>query len=103
MPAVLKDLGVPSARVTRKVHEAWARVADPSWGAKTVPLRLVGGVLVVGVGSSSLRHELAQFHRERLLAVLRTALPDLPLIAIQFTADQPSGAAEFLGGKDSIS
>jgi hypothetical protein len=83
----LRDLGVPSARLTRKVEQAWARAADPAWGTRVRPQRLQGGVLVVGVESSSLRQELAQFHRERLLAVLRTALPEVPLIGIRFTAD----------------
>jgi hypothetical protein len=46
---------------------------------------LDGGVLVVAVSSSALREELAQYHRARLLDVLKTALPDLPLVGIRFT------------------
>lgn len=84
----LKELGMPSIRLTRKFAEAWDRVAG-TWGDRVVPLRLTGGVLEIGVTSSSLRQELSQFHRERLLAVLQAALPDVPLVALRFTACPP--------------
>lgn len=83
----LRELGVPSARLTRRVREAWELAADPMWRDETQPHRLVGGVLVVGVRSAALRQEISQFHRERLLSVLKAALPDVPLVAIRFTAE----------------
>ena len=83
----LRELGVPSTRLTRRVQEAWSLAADPTWEGETVPLRLIGGVLVVGVRSAALRQEIAQFHRERLLSVLKAALPDVSLVAIRFTAE----------------
>ena len=83
----LRELGVPSARLSRRIREAWTRAADPAWREETVPLRLVGGVLVVGVRSAALRQEIAQFHRERLLSVMKAALPDVSLVAIRFTAE----------------
>ena len=83
----LRGLGVPSARLTRRVQEAWSLAANPEWQDETVPLRLVGGVLVVGVRSAALRQEIAQFHRDRLLSVLKAALPDVSLVAIRFTAE----------------
>jgi hypothetical protein len=86
----LKDLGVPSARLTKRVHDAWALAADPAWRGQTEPLALVGGVLQVGVRSSSLRHELASFHRARLLSVLKAALPDVTLVGLRFTSEIPA-------------
>ncbi len=80
----LRDLGMPSARLTKRVLVAWAQAADPAWRDDATPLRLDGGVLVVGVRSSALRQELTQFHRTRLLHVLKTALPDVPLVGLHF-------------------
>ena len=81
----LRGLGMPSARLTQRVLTAWQQVADPAWREKAQPVQLEGGVLVIAVSSAALREELAQFHRARLLDVLKTALPDLPLIGIRFT------------------
>ena len=66
---------------------AWERVADPAWRDHVTPRALTGGVLVVGVSSSSLRQELAKFHRDRLLTVLQAALPDVSLIGLRFTTE----------------
>ena len=87
----LKDLGMPSARLTRRVTQAWERACDASWRARTVPLSLNGGVLQIGVTSAALQQELSQFHRTRILAVLKAALPDVPLIAVRFTAHADEG------------
>jgi Dna[CI] antecedent, DciA len=83
----LRDLGIPSMRLTRRVADAWRRAADPAWTDLAAPIRLVGGVLVVGVRSAALRQELSGFHRDRLLRVLQSALPDVPLVGIRFTAE----------------
>lgn len=80
----LKDLGVPSARVSAAVEEAWARAASPAWRRVAKPSRLLGGVLEVTVSSAPLREELAQFHTARLLTVLRQALPDTTLLGLRF-------------------
>jgi hypothetical protein len=32
-----------------------------------------------------LRQELQQFHRDRLLLVLKSAVPDVPLVGLRFT------------------
>ena len=53
--------------------------------------RFEGGVLEVGVDSSSLRDELENFHRARLMSVLRAALPDTPLVGLRFIADPVDG------------
>ena len=90
----LRGLGIPSARLTRRVQEAWSLAADPAWQGETVPQRLVGGVLVVGVRSAALRQEITQFHRDRLLSVLKAALPDVSLVAIRFTAEAPCDLAD---------
>jgi hypothetical protein len=90
LPSALRALGVPSERVTRKVTAAWELAADPAWRGKAAPERLVGGWLVIGVSSASLRQEIAQFHRERLLKVLQAALPDVPLVGVKFVDGQPT-------------
>ena len=87
----LRDLGVPSRRITKQVMEAWALAADPAWRDDTEPASLIGGVLTISVGSSALRQELAQFHGERLLAVLRAALPSVPLVGLRFRLAEVRG------------
>lgn len=87
----LRELGMPSARVTARVQAAWDRAADPTWRGDATPATLEGGVLGIEVRSAALREELAQFHRARLLDVLRAALPEIPLVGIRFTvASDPS-------------
>ncbi len=80
----LRELGVPSRTVSAKLERAWASVADPVWINRTSLHRIEGGVLKIGVDAAPLREELAHFHCERLLKVLRAALPDVPLIGLQF-------------------
>ncbi len=87
LPSALRSLGVPSARITTKVQAAWQAVAEESWRDHTELKRLTGGVLEIGVGPSTLRDELTHYHRDRVLTVLRTALPDVPLIAVRFVSD----------------
>jgi hypothetical protein len=88
----LRSLGVPSARLTRRIHAAWEASCEEGWRDRTSLHRLEGGVLEIAVGSSALRDELVNFHRDRLLAVLRTALPDVPLVGIRFlSAGSPRG------------
>jgi predicted nucleic acid-binding Zn ribbon protein len=89
----LRGLGVPSRAVSRRLNEAWIEIADPAWANRARPLRLFGGVLVVGVSSASLRLELAQFHAERLLAALRARLPKDPITALRFSSETDSATA----------
>jgi hypothetical protein len=86
LPGVLRGLGVPSKALSRRVRDAWDRVADPAWAGRARPERLQAGVLTVAVTSAPLREELMQFHAERLLAALRHALPDDSLTSLRFTA-----------------
>jgi hypothetical protein len=86
VPGALREMGVASERVTSRVRDAWARAADPAWEGQAAPVNLVGGVLVVEVGSASLREELSQFHRERLLRVLQAGLEGVPIVALRFVA-----------------
>jgi hypothetical protein len=76
---------MPSAALTQRVERAWTTVRDPRWADRTRLIGIEGGSLTIGVSSSALRQELAQFHRDRLLGVLRAALPDTPLVGIRFT------------------
>lgn len=82
----LRALGVPSKAVTKRVLSAWERVADPAWRGVAMPHRWTAGTLVVAVASAPLRQELAQFHAERLLAALKSLLPDDPITALRFEA-----------------
>ncbi len=81
----LRALGMPSKKLTSRLIAAWEQASDPSWEHEARPDRFVGGVLVVAVDSAALRDELAQFHRARLLDVLKTALPGVSLVGIRFT------------------
>ena len=87
----LRSLGVPSAKLTEGLRRAWALAADDAWRDHTRLRRIEGGVLDVGVSSESLRAELTNFHRDRLLAVMRAALPDTPLVALRFVTDPADG------------
>lgn len=99
MSKVLRDLGVPSRRVGDRLQRAWLACAEPVWVDRTSLRRIEGGVLEVGVTSAPLREELAHFHQERLLGVLQTALPDVPLIGLHFVLASPSQHTD--DGKDS--
>lgn len=90
----LRDLGLPSKRVSERLRRAWDGLAEPAWAGRTSLRRIEGGVLEIGVSSAPLREELAQFHQERLLEVLRNALPDVSLIGLHFVLDNTSFGAE---------
>ena len=91
LPRALRSLGIPSARVTEKLRSAWSAACEETWRGRTLLRRLEGGVLEVGVSSAALRDELTNYHRGRLLTVLRAALPDVPLVAIRFVSDPADG------------
>jgi hypothetical protein len=80
----LRSLGVPSKAASARVRAAWAAIADPEWAGRAEPQSLTGGVLVVGVASASLRHDLAQYHAARLLDSLRATLPAEGIAALRF-------------------
>ncbi len=90
----LRDLGLPSQRVSERVRRAWLGVMEPAWEGRTVLRRIEGGVLEIGVSSAPLREELAHFHQERLLEVLRRAMPDVSLIGLHFVLDGTSTGTE---------
>ena len=74
--------------MTEKLKDAWALATEPAWKEQTVLHGIRGGVLEIGVRSAALRNELASFHADRVLSVMRTALPDVPLVAIKFRAEE---------------
>jgi hypothetical protein len=86
VPSALRSLGVAPRTVTRRVAAAWEAASEGAWRGKAAPDRLQGGTLVVRVSAAPLREELAQFHAERLLAVLAELLPDDPVVALRFEA-----------------
>ncbi len=84
---VLRDIGVPSQRIGTVIAGAWVNVCEPAWIEETKLRRLEGGVLEIGVRSAALRDELTHFHRDRLLEVMRVALPDVALIGMRFVPE----------------
>ena len=88
MSAALKDLGLPSQRITERLSRVWQMVCEPAWEGRVRLRRYEGGVLEIGVDSAPLREELAQFHSERLLEAIQTALTDLPVIGLRFVMDE---------------
>jgi hypothetical protein len=83
----LRQLGVPSQALGEKIRRAWGQVLEDAWRGRTRLESLEGGVLTVAVASAPLRDELENFHRTRLLDVMRVALPDVPLVGLRFVAD----------------
>lgn len=86
----LRALGLPSKAASERLRRAWSVVADPVWVQRTAIHRIEGGVLDVAVASSSLRHELSAWHGQRLLAAMREALPEVPLVALRFVESEES-------------
>jgi hypothetical protein len=70
------------------VRAAWDALAEPAWEGLARPSRLSGGVLVIGVSSAPLRHDLAQYHAGRLLEALRAALPQEGIVALRFEPEE---------------
>ncbi|MFM8980866.1 MAG: DciA family protein, partial [Planctomycetia bacterium] len=91
--AALQGLGLPSQRVSAALQAAFEQALEPSWRGQARLERLQGGVLDVGVASAALREEIAQFHAPRLLAVLRAACPDVPLVRLRVLSSAPVPAA----------
>jgi hypothetical protein len=85
--AALKDLGLPSRRISDRLRRVWAMVADPAWADRVRLRSFDGGILEVGVDSAPLREELVQFHRERLLEAVQTALGEVPVVGLRFVMD----------------
>ncbi|MFV1957978.1 MAG: DciA family protein [Planctomycetota bacterium] len=92
----LRSLGMPSHALSQRVLAAWDQAVDPSWRSQLRPDRFVGGVLIVSVSSPSLCQELTLFHRDRLLDLLRAALPGVTLVGLRFLA---AGRPGILGTK----
>lgn len=69
----------------QKLESAWARVAGPDIAPHTRVLALRRGILEVEVrGSSALLHELAGFHKRRLIKALTPLLGARPIKDIRF-------------------
>ena len=85
--AALHEMGLPSRNVTAKLLRMWDMVREPTWDGHTRVRRYEGGVLEIGVDAAALREELVQFHQERLLGLVQTALPDLPVVGLRFVID----------------
>ena len=88
----LRDLGVPSRRITKQLEDAWRGVAEPAWLPYCRLRRFNAGILEISVSSSALCEELENFHRERIRQLLTVALPDLPVVALRFRSGADSRA-----------
>ena len=86
--AALRELGLPSRAVSTKLVRAWDLVCEPAWQSHTRVRAYEGGVLEIGVDSAPLREELVQYHQERLVGLVRTALTGLPVVALRFVMDE---------------
>jgi predicted nucleic acid-binding Zn ribbon protein len=69
-----------------RLEAAWQATIEPSWRDNTRVLALRRGVLEIEVKTATLLQELSQFHRRRLLAALRQALPGLTINDLRFRA-----------------
>ena len=101
LASALRDLGVPSQKLGKTLHLAWAGVCEPAWRNRTWLVGHEGGVLKIGVSSAALREELVQYHAERLLGLMRTSMPSVSLAALRFVVDDrpPSdGQSAPMGG-----
>jgi predicted nucleic acid-binding Zn ribbon protein len=76
--------GRKSERV--RLETAWAGAVGPELAADTRVGAFRRGVLEVEVKNGVLLQELAQFHKRRLLADLRKALPGVTLTDLKFRA-----------------
>ena len=90
--AALKELGLPSRSVNDRLTRVWQMVCEPAWEGRARLKRYEGGVLEIGVDSAPLREELAQFHSDRLLEVIQTALGDTPVVGLRFVMDEGPGS-----------
>ena len=70
----------------QRLESAWAETAGEEVQKSTRVLAIKRGVLEVEVKSAVLMSELAQFHKRKLLAALRKALPGVTLTDIKFRA-----------------
>ncbi|HVS38885.1 MAG TPA: DUF721 domain-containing protein [Gemmataceae bacterium] len=68
------------------LEKAWAETVGPDFAARTRVAALRRGVLEVTVGDATLLHELACFHKRRLLEDLRGRLPNTPVTDLRFRA-----------------
>ena len=80
-------MGLPSRNITSTLLRMWDVVREPTWDGHTRVRRYEGGVLEIGVDAAALREELVQFHQERLLVLVQTAMPDLPVVGLRFVID----------------
>jgi predicted nucleic acid-binding Zn ribbon protein len=76
--------GRKSERV--RLETAWAEAAGPQAAADTRVGAFRRGVLEIEVRNGVQLQELAQFHKRRLLAALRAALPGVTLTDLKFRA-----------------
>ena len=77
-------------RVVGKIRDLFNKgldMKDASALEEALAISLRLRELIDNQGKEELSKEIAQFHRDRLLSVLRAALPDVSLVAIRFTAE----------------
>jgi len=69
-----------------QIDRAWARAVGAEHARHTRVLGLRRGVFEIEVDSATLLHELAHFHKSRLLKALRLELPGQTLRELRFRA-----------------
>jgi len=69
-----------------QLENAWREVASEEFGAVTRVAGLRRGVLEIEGKNAVVIQELAQFHKKRILAALRTLLPKQKITDVKFRA-----------------
>ncbi len=67
-----------------RLERAWAEAAGPEYASSTRVMAVRRNVFEVEVRGAVLLQELAQFHKRRLLEVLRKLLPGVTLTDLRF-------------------
>jgi predicted nucleic acid-binding Zn ribbon protein len=81
---LLKSSAFPKRGPHQEVSTAWNEVAGDQFASSTRVATLRNGILEILVESPTLYHELASFHKARLLAGMKARLPDRVLRDIHF-------------------
>lgn len=77
LPPTLRDLGVPAPGELDRLLAVWPKAAGGRLAGAATPVALRGQCLTLRVASDVIRYEIQSFHRDRLLAALQEALPDV--------------------------
>lgn len=90
LPAILRGLRRDRTGALGRVRAVWPAVIGEKLAARTRVAALEGGVLTVEVASAAVKHHLATFAGEGVLARLGEALPELRIRAVRYRVGRVS-------------